>query len=249
MWSKIVTVLGLIAVVLALFVLSQLVALTDAGGRLIESAGLTPAEYARSGFFQLCWATGIVLAVLAVARSLAGPGVFRHPIVVVLATAVPILALGLVVVSLRRMALYDDAFGLTMLRLWVVGAAVWMGAVLVMTAVRNLGVGSNREWLVGGAGAAGLSLMIVANLSNPEAFVVHHNIERARHEAELDIGYLASLSDDAVPAVAEALADEADPVRRDLLVLALRCGDDVDGVASLNLAAVRASDAREPYCP
>ena len=65
--------LALAAGVLALFVVSQLVALTDAGDRLVESAGLTPAEYARSGFFQLCWATGLVLAFLWLVRSLATP--------------------------------------------------------------------------------------------------------------------------------------------------------------------------------
>lgn len=42
------------------------------------------------------------------------------------------------------MALYDDAFGLTTLRLAVVVAAVWMGTVLVMTAARDLGVGKEK---------------------------------------------------------------------------------------------------------
>jgi Domain of unknown function (DUF4153) len=37
----------------------------------------------------------------------------------ILGAAVPGLALGLVAVSLRRMALYDQAFGLTRLRLWI----------------------------------------------------------------------------------------------------------------------------------
>ena len=44
---------------------------------LIESAGLTPAEDARSGFFQLCWATGLLLAVLTVVRALADPEALR----------------------------------------------------------------------------------------------------------------------------------------------------------------------------
>ena len=52
-----------------------------------------------------------------------------------LAALVPALALGLVVVSLRRMQLYDQAFGLTMLRLWVVGGAVWLGGLLLMMAL------------------------------------------------------------------------------------------------------------------
>ena len=245
---EVTTMLGLVAAVLALFVLSQLVAMTGAGDRLIESAGLTPAEYARSGFFQLCWATGLLLGFLAVVRAVADPVALRHPLVVALGAVVPLLALGLVVVSLRRMALYDDAFGLTMLRLWVVGAALWMGAVLIMTALRNLATERSREWLTAGSGVVALALLAVANLIDPEALVARHNIDRARAGAELDVDYLSTLSDDVVPAIVDAIDAETDPVRLEALRGALRCADERIGVASLNLAVRRASDARDERC-
>lgn len=245
---EVTTILGLLGAVLALFVISQLVALTDAGDRLVESAGLTPAEYARSGFFQLCWATGLLLAFLAVVRAHADPAARRNPVVVALSAAVPVLALGLVIVSLRRMALYDDAFGLTMLRLWVVGAAIWMGSVLAMTALRNLGIGSGRDWLLAGAGLVGALLVVMANLVSPEALVARHNFERAQGGADLDIGYLATLSDDVVPVIVDATDVETDPVRREALRRALRCGDDAGGIAMLNLATSRATDLREEDC-
>jgi len=267
---EVATMLGLAAAVLGLFVVSQLVALTDAGRRLVESAGLTPAEYARSGFFQLCWATGLLLAFLALVRALAAPEALAHPLVRGLGAAVPTLALGLVVVSLRRMALYDHAFGLTMLRLWVVGAAVWMGLVLVMTAARNLAPPTGPSWLVAGAGVAAVALVLAADVADAEAFVARHNIERAREGAELDLHYLAGLSDDAVPAIAAAgpldgvavtpapqdrgdgrdgpvgqAGQLASPSPDD----ALRCGDDERGAAALNLAAARAADVRRDRCP
>lgn len=245
---EISTMLGLVGAVLGLFVVSQLVALTDVGERLIQSAGSTPAEYARSGFFQLCWATVLLLAFLAVVRALADPAALRNRTVVTLSGAVPLLALGLVIVSLRRMALYDEAFGLTMLRLWVVGAAIWMGSGLLMVAARNLGVGPNREWLVAGAGLAALVLIIGANLMNPEAFVARHNLDRASDGAELDVGYLATLSDDVVPVVAEAIDAEVGTIHRDALHVALHCGEDSGGVATLNLAVRRATVLREEYC-
>jgi Domain of unknown function (DUF4173) len=236
---EVATMLGLAAFVLGLFVVSQLVALTDAGHRLIESAGLTPAEYARSGFFQLCWAAGLVLAFLWLVRSLATPEALASRLVRGLGTAVPSLALGLVVVSLRRMALYDQAFGLTMLRLWVVGAAVWMGSVLVMTAMRNAGAPGGRNWLVAGAGASAVALVLVADVGNPEAFVARHNLAHADRGAELDLGYLAGLSDDAVPVLADALDGRGG---------ALRCSAPERGVAALNLAVARADDLRDELC-
>ena len=241
--------LALAAVVLGLFVVSQLVALTDAGDRLVTSAGLTPAEYARSGFFQLCWAAGLLLAFLGLVRAVASPEALARPLVRALGALVPTLALGLVVVSLRRMALYDEAFGLTMLRLWVVGAAVWMALVLAMTVVRNASSRSGPNWLVAGAGAAALALVLVADVAGAEAFVARRNLARAERGAELDVAYLATMSDDVVPAVAAAAEDSDDPRLRDRLVASLGCEVDREGAAALNVAAARAADRRRELCP
>jgi hypothetical protein len=245
---EVITMLTLATGVVGLFAVSQLIALTGAGRRLVESAGLTPAEYARSGFFQLCWATAVLVLFLGFVRALAAPDAWARSAVRTLAAAVPLLALALVAVSLRRMGLYDHAFGLTMLRLWVIGAAVWMGAVLVMIAGRNLGVGGGRAWVVGGAGAVALVLVLVADLVNPEAFVARHNLERARHGAPLDAGYLATLSDDAVPTVLRAIPKVSDEAARNQLLTVARC-ENRRGAAALNLAAARARSARRIVCP
>ena len=246
---ELATMLGLAAVVLGLFVVSQLVALTGAGDRLVTEAGLTPAEYARSGFFQLCWAAGLLLAFLALVRAVAAPETLDRPLVRALGALVPMLALGLVVVSLRRMALYDEAFGLTMLRLWVVGAAVWMALVLAMTMVRNASSRSDRNWLVAGAGAAALALVLVADVVGAEAFVARHNVERAAEGAELDVVYLTRLSDDAVPAIADAVGATDDRWMRARLMAGLVCGGDREGAAALNVAAARAADVRRDLQP
>ncbi|MGH9224519.1 MAG: DUF4153 domain-containing protein [Acidimicrobiales bacterium] len=242
--AEVVTMLALAAAVLGLFVIAQLVALTDAGRRLVEEAGLTPAEYARSGFFQLAAATGFLVVFLAVVRALAAPEVLRRPALRALGASVPLLATGLVVVSLRRMALYDQAFGLTMLRVWVIGAALWMGALLLMIAVRNLGVGGDRNWVFAGGAAVAVALVVVADVMNPEAFVVRRNLGRAAEGADLDVAYFRQLSDDAVPALAAA----TDPRLRAGLAATLRCGDPPTGVAAVNLAAARASAARKEAC-
>lgn len=243
------TMLGLTAVVLALFVVAQLVALTGAGQRLVEQAGLTPAEYARSGFFQLCWATALILGLLGLIRALAHPDAVRARSVRLLSALVPLLALGLVAVSLRRLALYDHAFGLTMLRLAVAVAASWMGMVLCLIAARNGGLRAGRQWVLGASIAAALALVLVADVANPEAFVVRHNVARAERGATFDGGYLATLSDDAVPAVATALEQADDPDLARALEPARRCGEDRTGAAALNVGAARANRERDARCP
>jgi hypothetical protein len=240
---EVTVMLSLATAVMGLFALAQVVATTSGGRRLVEEAGLTPAEYARSGFFQLCWATLLIVGLLALVRALAAPGVLDQPLLRVLHAVVPLLTLGLVGVSLRRMALYDRAFGLTMLRLWVVGAAVWMGVVLLLMALRNLGVGAGRDWLVGGAVAAALALVLVADVTDPEAFVVRHNVDRAEHGAPLDETYLQRLSDDAVPAYLHAQRHAPPRIRRQLRSAPV--GDPpAHGVHTLNLSLARATAAR-----
>lgn len=245
---EIVTMLSLAVAVLGAFSVAQVLALTGAGDRAVASSGLTPAEYARSGFFQLCWATGILVAFLAAVRALARPDVFADRRVRVLAALAPLLTTGLVVVSLRRMALYDAAFGFTMLRLAVVAVTIWLGLTLVFMALRNLGLAAHREWLVGASAVTALAIVAVANLANPEAFVVRHNLDRADRGESVDISYLAELSDDAVPAIAEARDRIADVSVRIELERALRCEDDRTGTAAWNLAVSRARAARAEPC-
>ncbi|QXC59584.1 DUF4173 domain-containing protein [Aquihabitans sp. G128] len=246
---EVVTMLTLAVGVLGLFVLSQLVAATDAGHRLVASSGQTPAEYARSGFFQLCWATAVLLAFLAVTRALATPEAFAGRAVRALAATVPTLGLGLVVVSLRRMALYDLAFGLTMLRLAVVVATLWFASVLVMVALRNAGVADGREWVLAAALASALVLVAAANVARPEAIVVHHNLARARAGTDLDVAYLRSLSADAVGPLLDEAARADDPELRRALLAAAGCdGRDLDGAAALNLSEARAAAQRAERC-
>lgn len=244
---EVAMVLGATAAILGLFVSSQLLAATEAGRRLVTDAGLTPADYARSGFFQLCWATGLVLALLAVLRRVAAPGVLVHPAIRALGAAVPVLAVGLAVVAARRMALYDDAFGLTMLRLWVLGATAWMALVLLLVAARNLR-GSGR-WVGAAALTAALVLVVGADVADPEAFVVRHNAARAERGAPLDVAYLGELSADAVPALLDAAERTDDPTIAEDLRWAAGCPSaGSQGVDRLNLASRRADEARARSC-
>jgi hypothetical protein len=247
---EVVTMLALAAGVLGLFVVSQVIAATGAGHRIIEASGLTPAEYARRGFFQLCWAVALLLAFLGLVGRLAVEGVRRHRSVRILGALVPLLALGLVGVSLRRLALYDQAFGLTMLRLWVVGAATWAGIVLVLVAVRNLTFGSEpaRRWVFAGAVGAALAIVLAADVANPEAFVVRHDVSRAEHGVPLDPSYLQSLSDDAGPEIAHAAVASTDADVRAQLEPIAGCTDRRQGVASLNLAARQAEVHQAGSC-
>ena len=243
-------VLGSLLALFTAFAIAQVVAISGGGRHVLQTAGLTYAEYARTGFFQLLAVAGITLVALVGLRAvtdLSDPG---HRLrFTVLAEAAIALTLVIVVVALRRLGLYQDAYGLTMLRLYSSVFAVWIGVVLVLAGCALAGVAAGRAWLFGAAMVAGLALLLGLNIVNPEAFVARHNIDRAVKTQKVDPGYLAELSDDAVPTLVRSLSRLSEPARGE--VLAAVCAGSrpsTDGGAATNTSRRRAMDARRQVC-
>lgn len=243
-------VLGAVVVLFSGFATAQVVALTEGGRHVIETAGLTYAEYARSGFFQLVAVGALTLAVVLGLRAvtdLSEPPAERR--FVVLAEFTVALTLVIVFVALRRLELYEDAFGMTMLRLYSQVFAVWIGVVLVLAALALAGVERRRHWLPPMAVVAGLVLLFTLNAVNPEAVVARHNLDRAQHTGRLDAGYLAELSADAVPSMVDALP-RLETQHRGLLLAAICSGGDplARGGLAYNHALQAAEAARRQAC-
>ncbi|MFJ4863795.1 DUF4173 domain-containing protein [Streptomyces sp. NPDC088748] len=177
----------------------QLAVLFGGYHKVLQSTGLTYAEYARQGFWQLLWATLLTLAVIALALRWAprsGPG-DRRLVRIVLGL---LCALTLVVVAaaLRRMDLYVDAYGLTRLRVSVAAMELWLGLVIVLIMAAGLFGG---RWLARAvAGSVGAAVLAFGLLS-PDGMVAERNVARFEADAKIDLAYFQSLSADAVPAL------------------------------------------------
>ncbi|MFD5622503.1 DUF4173 domain-containing protein [Streptomyces yangpuensis] len=177
----------------------QLAVLFGGYDKVLESTGLTYAEYARQGFWQLLWATLLTLAVIALAlrwapRSGAGD---RRLVRVVLGI---LCALTLVVVAaaLRRMDLYVDAYGLTRLRVSVAAMELWLGLVIVL--IMAAGVFGAR-WLPRAVAGSAAAVVLAFGLLSPDGMVAERNVARFEKDQKIDLAYFQSLSADAVPAL------------------------------------------------
>ena len=116
---EVTIVLASLIALFGTFAVAQVVALSKGGRHVIETAGLTYAEYARTGFFQLLAVAALTLAVLLGLRALADLEAPRARLrFLVLATTAVALTLVIVAVAVSRLSLYEQAFGLTMLRLY-----------------------------------------------------------------------------------------------------------------------------------
>ena len=233
----------------ALFAVAQLVAAVGGADHVADTTGLTYAAYARSGFFQLLWASGITLVTLLVLRSATRAVTGRWQRIVTTCSVVAcLMTLVVVGTAIHRLGLYQDAYGLTMLRLACTLFAWWLGAVFLLVAVRLAGVGGSREWLPMAVVASALVALLVWNAVDPEALVVRTNVDRAVAGERFDPTYLSNLSDDAVPAIAAALPRLSAQDRA--VALAAICVDPSahDGWAAANRARSAADRTRAELC-
>lgn len=176
------------------------------GANLVEvTAGLTYAEYARRGFFELVAAAALVVPVLLVADWAAADDQVRtRRVVRATSTLLVLLLIGVLASAAYRMKLYLDAYGLTEQRLYVSVIMIWLTGVLGWLAATVLR--GRRRGFVFGALVAGLACIAVLHIVNPHALIARVNLSRAVSGAEYDGKYLSTLSADAVPAMIARLA-------------------------------------------
>ncbi|TKK86433.1 DUF4173 domain-containing protein [Herbidospora galbida] len=177
----------------AAFVGVQISVLFGGSRRVLETAGLTFAEYARSGFFELITVSVFVLFIVAFCSVMIKGDRW------IMATLLGLLcALTLVILAsaLHRLGLYTAAYGFTRLRASVGATIWWIAAVFVLVLVG--GLVKRQAWLPKALVLlTAVSLMVFA-VWNPDAQVAETQVS-VRGVDRLDAHYLGRLSADAVP--------------------------------------------------
>ncbi len=229
--------LVVLVLLFSVFVGVRLVVLFGGTGYVLRTSGLTSAEYARSGFWQLCAVTVLTLAIVAAALRWA-PNVTKADRLRqrVLLGALSVLSLVLVGSALSRMWTYQEAYGFTVLRLLVEVCELWFGAVFVLVCASLVRLRS--AWLPRAAiGTAAAALLVLAVL-DPERLIADANLDRAAAGKPLDHRYLAGFSTDVVPVVSARLPE---PLRTCVLRQVLD-GDTPDGWPAWNASRSAARD-------
>ena len=205
-------VFGLIDALFMVFVGVQFRYLFGGAARVESSSSLTYAEYARRGFFELVAVAALVVPFLLFTHWLLPRGYARlHRFYVCLAAVLVVLVFVVMASALQRMRLYQEAFGLTELRLYTTAFMVWLFAVfawLAFTVLRG-----RRDRFAFGAVMAGLAVLVCLNGLNPDALIVRRNAAIAGDDRPFDSEYALNLSPDSVPSLV-ANFDEVPPQER-----------------------------------
>jgi len=203
--------LGLLNLLFLSFVFVQFRYFFGGADLVAITPGLTYAEYARRGFFELVTVAGLVLPLLLgwhwllPKENRKSEKIFR-----VLAGVMILLLFVIMLSALKRMRLYQSEYGLTELRLYTTVFMAWLAVVFVwfgLTVLRGL-----RERFTFGAVITGFVAIFTLQSINPDDLIVRTNTELAQSGKSFDVDYAATLSDDALPAIVEALPslNEAD---------------------------------------
>jgi hypothetical protein len=201
--TEVVTILGSLALMFTAFVVIQFAYLFGGVDTIEATGGLTRAEYYRQGFFQLVVVAALVVVLVLVLDWWHRPRETLHfRVVLVLFEALIALTGVMVVSALVRLELYVDSFGLSQLRVYTAALVVWIAVVLGL--LGWLVLRGRRDHLAPGAIAAAFAVVLALNIANPDALIARVNIDRHLDRGvELDLGYLSTLSADAIGAIAD----------------------------------------------
>lgn len=204
--TEIAIVIGALDLLFAAFVAVQARYLFG-GQALVEArAHLSYAQYARHGFFELVVVSVLVLPVVLAANALA-----RDRVRLVRTLSAVLVALELVVAAsaLERLRLYQHEYGLTELRLYASGVVLWLAVVFVWLCATTL---RGRGRFAVGALVLGFAATVGLNILNPDRLIARTNVTRPH----VDVRYLGTLSDDAVPELLQRLPSLPPRLRRAL---------------------------------
>ncbi len=193
--------------VFAAFLIAQAAVIFGGHDYVERTTGLTYAEYVHQGFGQLTVATALTLLVIwATARKVPRETVADRAWMRVSLGLLCLQTLVVVASALHRMNLYQDAYGFTQLRLLVDVFEGWLG--LLVVAVLAAGAMLRAAWLPRFALISGVVALLGLAAINPDAWIARHNVDRYADTGRIDWTYLRSLSDDAVPVLADLPADQ-----------------------------------------
>ncbi|MBU8859054.1 MULTISPECIES: DUF4153 domain-containing protein [unclassified Micromonospora] len=236
--------IGALTLLFAGFVVVQFTTLFGGQRHVQRVAGLSYAEYARSGFWQLLFVTLLTVAVLGgVSRWARRERTAERILLRVLLGLISALSVVIVASALSRMWTYQKVYSFTGERIFVMAFEMLLGTVFLM--IIAAGVKWQGRWIPGTTLALAVAMLLGLAVLNPEAYVARRNTLRYEQTGKIDAWYLRALSADATP----ALVKLPDSVRRCTLSWIADDLAEPDPWYAWNLGRQRARKALEEVGP
>ena len=196
--------LGSVNLLFLLFISVQITYLFG-GQSNISSLGFTYAQYARRGFFEL-----IGVAVISFFLLLGLDKYIKREkgndlrIFKILSSLLVIEVVVIMISAFTRLLLYEDAYGFTTLRLYSHVFIIFLTITFALLIYKVLKNEKESNFSLG-VFLSAILFLVSMNILNPDAFIAQRNRERFNDGKKIDVYYLTTLSDDALPVTIKML--------------------------------------------
>ena len=194
-----VALLPLVAVYVIFFISQWNYYISAFSGVLPE--GLTYAEYARSGFFELCSVSAINILILALAAFFTKrKGKGDTALLKTANTLISVMTLVLIATAFSKMAIYVQSYGLTAKRVIASWFMVLLALVFVLIILKQF---INRLKLIPASGIVVAAMVMLLTLSNYNGIIADYNVDKyiSGDLDSVDVHALYDLGTPALPAI------------------------------------------------
>jgi len=205
--------------------------------------GITYAEYARQGFFQLMFVSLINISIILYSKKYKNQD---SKYINIMSIVMVILTFVIIVSSFLRMNLYEQEYGYTLLRL-LVYITLFTEVILLIPTVKY--IINPQTKILNYYIVIIVSVYTFINFINIDGVIAEKNIKRYYDNSKLDLYYLENYSTDNVSYLIR-LYDKADDknIKKDLKSYLSRLDTSMDGFQELNLSKVYAKKLIDGRC-
>jgi hypothetical protein len=211
--------LFLIAALFLIFIIFQVTYLF--GGEVnIANRGFTYAEYARHGFWELLVVASATLVVLFFTDKYTRRETSRKTWFTIPAVVMVLEILVIIISAFKRLILYQDTYGMTLLRFYVAGFIIFLGVIFILLATKFIWE-KKENFFTFASLLTMITFLVGVNFINPDAFIAKKNIAQFDQTGKIDAAYLAHLSPDAteqIIAVYDRLSDTDKNIVREIIL-------------------------------
>lgn len=196
--------LGSINLLFLIFIFVQLMYLFG-GEKTIAFHGYTYSQYARRGFFELIAVAVISFFIILLTEKFIFRKKTGHTIQFKILSGLLIVLVILIMVSaFKRLLLYENAYGFTVLRLYSHLFIIWLAVIFILL-LYKIFINRRENIFVLCTFVSIIIFLVFINLANPDAFIANQNIKHYYKTGKLDVFYLTQLSEDAIPVTIKVL--------------------------------------------
>jgi hypothetical protein len=168
------------------------------GEAVIRNTSFTYAEYAHRGFYEFC-VTVILVSIIIVYTNYKLREQKKHIRCIVEFAWIAMICQTLVIIAsgLKRIMVYEEAYGYTYLRVLVALFLLWMAGSFILFVLKIIRTKS-LSWLISSGFCLAFVFLVFVSTVSIDKYIARKNIDRhLKHGKDIDIKYLSCLSTDA----------------------------------------------------